>query len=332
MDKATHLDYLSVRGDLRIGRVGGNAGQSVLQGRVPNNWYPRNPPIASNGAPLSSDIIALLNSLSPLVAYLTIQQSVFLALSYRAFQAGVASGGTFTIDGVTSAAASSFFDANISVSEPVAVDVVNKNPTLAYDLALRLATLTALQIDKQIAALYASFTAAAVGTGNTAPTAANFATAIGELPNSGEPIFGVVVPASVATMFSSGVPTTGLQTMYNGQAPIISVGASRTLHLLASEAVAVTASTTRHNLLITPSAFGYATSDLGTVTGAAPAITPSGTLFTRPSIYRDPEFGTPQLDLQLVVGNTGSGAQTVYVNVLGAPVVLDVTKGVVVLS
>lgn len=332
MSKDTHLNFLNVGTDLRIGRVRGYAGQSVLPGRVPSNWYPRNPPLATAGTPLASDINALLDSLSPLVAYLTIQQSVFLSLAYRAVQAGVLSGGTFTVGGVVSAAANSFFDANINVSEPVAVDVVNKNPTLAFDLALRLATLAALQIDKQIAALYASFTATVVGTGNTAPTAANFVTAIGELPNSGEPIFACVIPASVATIFSSGVPLTGLQTFYNGQAPIIGVGATRSLHMLASDAVAVTASTTRHNLLIQPSAFGYGSADLGGVTGAAPAITPSGTLFTRPSVYRDPEFGTPQLVLQLVVGNTGSGVQTIYVNVLGAPVVLDVTKGVVVLS
>jgi hypothetical protein len=332
MDKATHLNFLNVGNDLRTGRVRGQAGQSVLQGRVPSNWYPRNPPIATAATPQASDINALLDSLSPLVAYLTIQQSVALALAYRTVQPGVISGGTFTVGGVVSAAANSFFDANINVSEPVAVDVVNKNPTLAYDLALRLATQAAIQIDTLFFALYASFTNASVGTGNTPPTAANFATAIGELPNTGEPIFALVRSLSVATIFSSGIPLTGQKTFYNGTAPIVGVGATRPMHLIATDEVAVTASTTRHNLLVLPSAFGYGSADLGSVTGVAPAITPSGTLFIRPSIYRDPEFGTPQLAMQLVVGNTGTGVQTIYVNVLGAPVVLDVTKGVQVLS
>ena len=169
---------------------------------------------------------------------------------------------------------------------------------------------------------------AAVGTAATTPTAANLATQINALPNTGEPILGIFTPATVAAYLAAN-PS---QTANNGSQPIIvPTGANKPIRLLASDNVTVSAG--NHNVVMTPSALAFVSADLGSVTGAAPAITPSGTVQIRASNFFDVEFGTqPQLSLQLVCGNTGSGVQTVYVNLLGNVIAINTGNGAVVLS
>ena len=336
MSKSTHFNYANVSNMLRVGGAGIHmlGGQSVTPDRVPNNWYPKTLPTATASAPQNSDVAALLDNLGRLVAVLTIQQSVFLANVYRTVQAGVVAGGTFSIlnpansTTYTSATTTSFFDQNIAIKEAVAVDVVNKNPSLTYDLALRLAIMTAAKIDAIIAAKYASLTISTVGTAATTPTPANLATQINLIPNTGEPILGFFLSATVQAYLNAN-PS---QTQYNGSDPVIvPTGANKPIRLLASDAIV--ASTGNRNMVMTPSAFAFITADQGTSTGSAPQITPSGTVTIRASNFFDPEFGTqPQLSLQLVCGNTGSGAQTVYVNLLGNVIAVNAGNGGVVLS
>ena len=331
MSKPTHLSHAVVQHVLRVGGVGAHAlgGQGVTADRIPNNWYPVNLPKASAGTPQNSDVATLLGNLSKLVAMLTIQQSVFLANSYRTVQTGVVPGGTFTLNGVTSGAITTMFDQNIAIKEAVAVDVVNKNPALTYDLALRLSIATAKQIDTIIASKYASLTgAAAVGTAGTTPTAANLTTQINALTNTGEPILGIFTPATVAAYLTAN-PS---QTANNGSQPlIVPTSANKAIRLLASDNIAV--STGNRNIVMTPSAFAFVSADLGTNQGSAPVIVPTGTVAISASNFFDPEFGTqPQLSLQLVCGNTGSGAQTVYVNFLGTSLAVNPANGAVVVS
>ena len=333
MGKATHLSNLTVPHVLRVGGVGAHAlgGQSVTPDRVPTNWFPVNLPITSAGTPQNSDVATLLENLSKLVALLTIQQSVFLGNCYRTVQSGIASGGTFslTANGSTvTGVANSWFDLNIPVSEAVAVDVTNKNPSLTYDLALRLAVKAAAQFDKQMAAKYASFSVAAVGTSGTTPTPANLATQANALPNTGEPIIGAFAPATAAAYLTAN-PS---QTVQNGGMGFVNpTGSNKLVRLLASDNIAV--SSGNRNLLFLPSSMALVSTDMGTITGAAPAITPSGTVQIRASNFVDVEFGTqPQLSLQLVCGNTGSGVQTVYVNALAAALVMNAAAGAVVVS
>lgn len=335
MGKSTHLSSANVAKMLRVGGVGAHAlgGQSVTPDRVPNNWYPVNLPSATAATPQNSDCSTLLDNLSSLVALLTIQESVILANVYRTMQTGVVAAGTFSLtppgqSTVTSAATTSWFDQNINVSEAVAVDVVNRNPALTYDLALRLAIKAGQQIDKQLAAKYASLTVATVGTAGTAPTAANIATQINALPNTGEPIFGHFLSATLATYFG----TYPNQTQNNGSAPYVTpTGANKQIRLLASDQI--TAATGNRNLVMTPSAMAFVSADQGNSLGSAPVINPSGTQIIRAANFYDVEFGTqPQLGLQLVIGNTFSGAQTVYLNCLGAAIVTNPANGGVVLS
>src|SRR5579875_2203233 len=148
MAKPTRLTELSVR-NARLGGVPitNKGGQPLWPGRVPSNWYPVNQPSASNGTPSNADCQTLLNTLAPLVAKLTIDQSLMLPLVYRTVQPGVTpASNTFTVNG-QSATATSLFDGDWNLSETVPVDVINKNPALAFDLALRLAAQTANRID-----------------------------------------------------------------------------------------------------------------------------------------------------------------------------------------
>lgn len=335
MSKSTHLSYLSVLAELRNGGVTGKGGQQVLPSPIGANWYPLNPAAATASTPKQSDVNALLDAIAPLVARLTVEYSVGLALSYRFVQSGIAAGSAFSIvlpsgSTITSSAATSWFDQNISVSEAVAVDVVNKNPSLAYDLAVRLAVQAAWQIDKAIFAKHASLTGgSAIGTATVTPTTANFATAVGEMPVTGEPIFGILATATRSAYFAANTPS-GSQSYVDHQPVLINVGAARPIRLVSSDQIAV--SSGNRNLVILPSAFGFATASLGASLGSAPVIAPSGVQSIRGTVYKDPETAKPQIAMQLVCGNTGSGAQTVYVNILGAPLVLAPANGVVVLS
>ena len=336
MGKSTHILNCTVPHVLRVGGAGAHAlgGHSVTADRVPNNWYPQNPPAATAGTPQNSDCATLLDNLSKLVALFTVQQSVFLANVYRTVQPGVVAGGTFSVynpatsANVTSGAATSLFDQNVNISEAVAVDVVNKNPSLTVDLALRLAVKTAKQIDSQSAALYTALTVASVGSSGTTPTAANLATQINALPNTGEPILGFFTPATVAAYFSAN-PS---QTVQNGNSSLIApTGANKLIRMLASEAIV--ASTGNRNIVMTPSALAFASADQGASLGSAPVINPAGTQIVRVSNFFDVEVGNqPQLSLQLVIGNTGSGVQSVYVNYLGAAIALNPGNGATVLS
>jgi hypothetical protein len=347
MSKSTHLTFETVTQELRIGGLaGGKGGQPVLPSRVPTNWYPVNLPAATAGTPGNSDCATLLDNLAKVIALLTIQQSVVLANCYRTVQAGIVAGGTFTVNNVASAATTSWFDQSINVKEAVAVDVVNKNPALAYDLALRLAVKAAAQIDSQLLALYAGFTSiAAVGAQGTTPTTANLATQIAALPNTGEPILGAFnsrlaltssTPQSASVLQNLlALCMAGTQSVQNDNAVLFQAGtAVKLFRLLASDQVTMTGTTTQtsHNLLFLPSGLAFASADQGTSLGSAPAITPSGTQIIRSATYNDPESATPQLNLQLVIGNTGSGVQTVYVNCLGAGIVVNPGNGAVVLS
>lgn len=351
MGKSTHLPNLTSN-YVRVGGAGKHllGGQPIPPPRVPSNWYPNKLPAASAGTPQNSDVATLLDSLSPLVAMLTIQQSVFLANVYRTVQVGVVAGGTFKVNSVASATTTSWFDQSISISEAVAVDVVNKNPALTYDLALRLATQAARQIDKQIAAVYAGFTTiAAVGAQGTTPSAANLVTQINALPNTGEPVLGVFnsqIAKTTSSFQTSSVLSAllvllaeqvgyGSETAHNAHAPLFNVGANKLIRLMASDNVAMTGTTTQtsQNLVFLPSGLAFASADQGTSTGSGGGIAPSGTVAIRASNWFDTEYANqPQLSLQLVCGNTGSGVQTVYVNCLGAGICINAGNGAVVNS
>ena len=289
------------------------------------------------------DVNTLFGHILPMVARFAIQQSVFLAHSLRIVQGGVVPGGTFSFNGVSSAAATSLFDQNISVSEALPLDLVNKYPSLALDLALRLGAVAGRTIDKMIAATYASLTAAsAVGASGSTPTAANIAAQINALPVTGEPVIVVLTSATRAAFLAANPSSVGFQADANGQAPLVQIaGATRLCRLLASDEI--TASSGNRNLVFLPSAFVFATADLLGSYGSAPVITPGGTVTSVASTYTDPEYGmsalaglpgtgAPQLTLQLVIGNSGTGNQVVYVNMLGAPIVANPGRGAVVLS
>lgn len=351
MPYPTGLTRLTAR-NIRVGGVPDSTkgAQQVFPGRVPSNWYPVNLPSASNGTPTNADCRTLLNTLAPLVADLTVQQSVFLALSYRTVQTGVSPSAAqvaFTVNNVNSATTGgvqgkSLFDRNVNLSESVAVDVVNKNPALGYDLAVRLAQQLAFQIDKNyLVSLYGQFTNSAVtaSAGDGSITEANLATAIGELTLTGEPLFLVVQGnpadtvmslASIAGTFLSDNPAMS----GNGFCFVQTAAGTTPVRIIGSTAIVQTSgsTTTQHNILITPSALAFATADLGTVTGYNPSISPSGYVQYATSISKDPETGTPQLAIQLVVGNTGSGNQSVYANFLGAGIVINPGRGVDVQS
>lgn len=333
MAKMTHLPRLAAQ-ELRLGGVPVSlkGAQAIAQVKVPSTWYPVNLPSASNATPLASDCQRLLNTLAPLVADLTIRSSVVLSSAYRTVQTGVVAGGTFTAGGVTSATANSWFDSAIRIGEAVAVDVVNKNPALGYDLAVRLASQAAGYIDKLMLALYAQFTTAAIGTASTVPSAANLATAVADLPVTGEPALIVMLSATRAAMVLAGL---------SAQADVtdrsILIGGSTTgtpvrpYRVFASDNVA--ASSGNRNLALLPSAYAYVSADMATSFGASgqPGFI-TGTVFQEASVAVDPERATNQLAMQLVIGNTGSGNQTVYVNVLGAPIVLAPLSGIQILS
>jgi hypothetical protein len=331
MSKSTHFGTATVTNELRIGGtsvgVAGRGGQPVAAARVPTNWYPTNLPAATLGAPQNSDCLALIGALAKLVPLLAIQQSVILANSYRVVQSAVVAGGTFSVNAIASPATTSWFDQNISVKEIVPIDVVNKNPTLLFDLAMRLAIKTGAQCDKQLAALYASLTIASVGASGTTPTAANLTTQINLVPNTGEPIIGFFNPATLAAYLAAN-PS---QTLSNGSLPVVTPsGANKAIRLLASDQIAV--ATSNKNFVATPSTFVFASADQGLSTGSGGGIAPSGTLSVIGGTYRDPETATPQLTLQFVIGNTGSGVQTVYVNCLGAAICINPGNGGLVLS
>lgn len=351
MSKSTHLSSATVQNELRIGGVtaSGLGGQPVALARVPTNWFPVNLPIASAATPQNSDCLTLLNALAKLVPLMTIQQSVVLANCYRTVQSGVVAGGTFTVNSIASATVTSWFDQSISIKETVPVDTINKNPTLTYDLALRLAVKAAAQIDKQLLALYAGFTSiSAIGTQATTPTPANLATQIALLPVTGEPIFGaftsqlgqtsstLATVSTIAAMLGA-VVGVGDQSDQNGNAPIfLPTTAARPIRLLASDNVKFTGTTTTtsHNVLWLPSGLAFATADQGTSLGSGGGVNPNSG--ANQSIvggtYRDPETATPQLSLQFVIGNTGGGAQAVYVNCLGAGIVINVANGAVIIA
>lgn len=330
MPKATHLGYATVNAELRVGGAGSKGGQGVLANEIPANWYPQNPPTASLGTPKTSDVTGLLNAIGPLVARLAVQYSVALASGFRFVQAGIAPGGTFSfappstgIAVFSAANITSWFDQNINVSELVAIDVVNKNPSLQYDLALRLAIQAAYQIDKASLGNYAAFTNAAIGTAAVTPTQANVVAAIAALPNTGEPVLGIFLTATLKAFYTANGGLVGSQTQFSSAAPLYQAGAAgtRPIRLYASDAVAASAG--NRNLVLLPSASAFGSADLGLTLGAAPVIAPGGVLSIAGASYRDPEVSNAlQLMLQLVVGNSGSGVQRVYVNLLGAPIAL----------
>ena len=335
MGKSTHFSSANVAKQLRLGGVGYHqlGGQSAKADRVTDNWFPVLLPAATAGTPQNSDCATLLDNLSQLVSLFTIQQSVILSNCYRTIQSGVVAGGTFSItppgrSTVTSGATTSWFDQSINISEAVAVDVVNKNPSLTVDLAMRLAVKAGQQIDKQLAALYASFTIATVGTASTTPTPANLTTQINLIPNTGEPILGFFTSGTLASYLA----TNPNQTNYNGtQALIQPASANKQIRLLASDNI--TASTGNRNIIMTPSALSFVSAPLSLSTGSGGGLTVSGTTIIRASNWYDVEFGQqPQLALQLIMGNTGSGVQTVYVNCLGAALCTIPANGAVVLS
>jgi len=350
MSKSTHLTALSVEHSLRLGGLKGSlkGAQPVWPGLVPTNWYPQNLPAATNGTPTNADCQNLLNALAPLVARLTIQQSLMLGLVYRTVQPGVVpsgDGSTFTVNGATATGISSQFDRANAPCESVAVDVVNKNPSLLFDLAIRLATQTAIQIDQTLLGnLYSGFSNAAVGTAQTTPTGSTLASAVTALAGTaGEPLFGVFAPGVLSAAATAGDATVEPPLGSPGRALCslwttgIGTSSVRLVRLFSSVFVPVTgvATQTQHNQLFTPSAMAYATTDLGTTLGYQAGVSytpPTGVILTATSTHNDPETATPQLCLQLVIGNTGAGAQAVYVNYLGAPVLVNPSHGIVIQS
>lgn len=353
MAKPTHLTRLTAQA-LRVGGVSSSikGAQPVFPGRVSSNWYPVNLPAATNGTPTNADCLTLLNTLRPILADLVVQQSVLLALSYRTVQPGVAvtSSAVFTVNGVAQGGTTeSLFDANTNISESVPVDVVNKNPTLAYDLAVRLAQRIAYEIDLTIGAVaYGSAgfsqTNTALGTWQSgAITSTQITAGIADVKGAGEPIFLVVGTCGAAggytnptvaadgTLFTwdvTGEMGPGFSFVGNPTAntPLVRVLGSPAIH------TGGVGTPGPANLLLTPSAMAWASADMGNVTGGSPAITPSGTVQYATSISKDPETGTPQMALQLVIGNTGSGNQAVYVNYLGIAICINPAHGVVIKS
>jgi hypothetical protein len=337
MGKSTHFSHSSSQ----FARLGGvpvsqKGAQDIQPNGVPSNWYPVNLPSATAGTPQNSDCLKLLNSLAPLVAKLTIQQSVALALAYRTVQSSVALGGNMTVNGVT-AASTTFIDAGLKVGEQVAVDVVNKNPALTYDLAVRLGRMAAYELDAALLALYASASATTVGTAATTPTNTVVKSAIAELPVTGEPIFGLFLPATLTAMQSGSDLLPGAyQSLQNdlpcmggvtGTAPAAN---GRMIRYLASENVV--ASSGNHNLALLPSFWALATADMGSNIASASLAFLTGTTQVVTSTALDPEFGTPQLALQLIISNTGTGVQTVYVNTQYAALAVNPANAVNILS
>lgn len=334
----TGLTRLTAR-NIRVGGVPDSTkgAQPVFPGRVPSNWYPVNLPSASNGTPQNADCRTLLNTLAPLVADLTVQMSVFLALSYRQVQT-VAPGGTFSLNGATKTAYSALDQSGSAYQcyESVPVDVVNKNPSLGYDLAVRLAAQAAYRIDKDLANLYGQFnTNSVVGTaGSGAVSSANLTAAAADLAGTGEPIFLVVNPTTTTSIAAAQFVSDYPAMPGTGFVLALSALGATPVRVFGSPAVSVTAggTTTTNNLMFTPSAMAYVTADLGTLLGATSGNWPSALTSVVPqvatSVSKDPETGNPQLVMQLAIGNSGSGNQNVYVNWLRGPLIINNAHGV----
>ncbi len=336
MGKSTHLTHLTSQ----FARLGGVAishkgAQDIQPNGVPSNWYPVNLPATTAGTPSQADCLKLLNSLAPLVAKLTIQQSVALALAYRTVQPAIALGGNMTVNGVT-AASTTFIDQSLKVGEQVAVDVVNRNASLTYDLAVRLGRMAAYELDAALLALYGSATGTTVGTAATTPTNTVVKAGIANLPVTGEPVFGLFLPATLTAMQGSNLLPGAYQSLANdlpcmggvtGTAPAAN---GRQIRYLASENVV--AASGNHNLAILPSFWALATADMGSNIANASLAFLAGNTQVVTSTALDPEFGTPQLALQLIISNTGSGVQTVYVNAQYAALAVNPANAVNILS
>lgn len=333
MQKPTRFGCLTASERMFLGGNGsGKGAQPVAPWHIPSNWYPVNLPSAPSGAPTYAQCQTLLNNLAPRFAELVILYSTMLPLVYRSVQSG-SSGSSVGVNGISGNLGTAL---PFTPQESVPIDVVNSNPALTYDLASRLAYQTAKMFDNELLAQYAGFSNTVKGTAATALTQAVVSQAMAEIGNTGEPQFLIVSPA---TAYAMATPTGAYP--YTNTFPSVTAGQfsdlstcwdpafntltpKQTLRILCSDQVTVTSSTYQQNVLITPSALALVTAD-------APAANTT-TTYQVTSVARDPETGNPQLSLELSITNTGNGNQTVQVNVLYVPLVINPANGVNILA
>lgn len=331
------------------GTLGLKGGQPLQPARNPSNWYPVNLPAAA-GTPTDSQCKFLVSELAQFVAEEVIRQSVMLPLVYRYVQTNVtipAASVTATLpNGATGTGAMVASGSYDGFGEAVPVDVVIKNPALTYDLGVRLAAQLAQFFDSKLLSLSASWTPAFVGVSGTPITRAVITSGIAAVPNTGEPLFLVTNPAAFAAMTIPAaypaLPTfidAATEVEFNPHtfefpnAPGV-LGAAQQLPRVFSSPMVPTGPPVL-NQLFTPSGLALVTFDIGSnlsmLTGITPpALSGNGQIAT--SVARDPQTGQAQLVVQVCMGNTGSGVQTVYLNAGYAPVCAVPANGVIVRS